>query len=66
MKFKVSLAVLVAVCIMIGWVYRGIVDSPVPDKKMYQGVAWGYEQENNVWNRIRVDPNGNVICHKEE
>jgi hypothetical protein len=28
-------------------------------------LAFGYNEENNVWNRIRVDEFGKVICRKD-
>lgn len=27
--------------------------------------AYGFEEQKQVWNRIRVDEHGYVICHKE-
>ena len=28
-----------------------------------KAMAWGYEEKSNVWNRIRVDEQGFVMCH---
>jgi len=29
-------------------------------------LSMGFDETKNVWNRIRVDEQGNVICHKEK
>ena len=27
--------------------------------------AYGFDEKSNMWNRIRVDEQGHVLCHKE-
>ena len=42
------------------------VDAVFLSKKDIQPVsAYGLYEKDQVWNRIRVDEKGNVICHKE-
>lgn len=56
---------LVLACIIVGWSIRGIVDKK-PDYEVLKGsMAYGFQEDEEVWNRIRVDVKGNVICSKE-
>lgn len=54
--------VYLSVGIGVGYLIRG---SSELMGKAVPAMAWGYEEKNNVWNRIRVDEQGNVMCHKE-
>ena len=42
---------------LIGYMSRG------PGTTM--ALAWGFQEDKDVWNRIRVDERGYVLCHKE-
>lgn len=57
----VMLVVLAALCVLIGWAARGVSN----DVGLGKAMAWGYSESNNVWNRIRVDEQGYVLCHKD-
>ena len=49
--------------IFIGKLMFGIYDNEKTLTRMTG--AYGFDEKSNMWNRIRVDENGNVICHKE-
>lgn len=55
---------LCVLCILIGWIGRSMIET---NKKveLNASMAWGYEEKSQLWNRIRVDENGLVICKKE-
>ena len=57
------LGALIVLCVVLGWVVRGIMESNQPLQKIAMG--YGYEEKSNVWNRIRVDEQGYVMCHKD-
>jgi hypothetical protein len=59
---RVFVILLILFCVFVGWVLRGIIEKGV---NLDKAMAWGYNDENNVWNRIRVDTKGYVMCHKE-
>jgi len=42
-----------------GYIMRG------PSEPLNKAMAWGFEEKSNVWNRIRVNESGFVICAKE-
>jgi hypothetical protein len=54
------LGCLIVLCLVIGWVVRGIVEN---QPKMV--FSMGYDEKMNLWNRIRVDAEGHVLCSKE-
>lgn len=58
---KFMLCMLIVLCIIIGWTSRGIVKGN--DTIMSKSMAWGYDETDNMWNRIRVDKDGHVICN---
>lgn len=35
------------------------------NKVLPSAMAYGLYEKDQVWNRIRVDENGHVLCHKE-
>lgn len=35
------------------------------NKVLPSAMAYGLYEKDQVWNRIRVDEHGNVLCHKE-
>lgn len=50
--------------VIVGYTMRSIqfsLDSHIRDKVM----AYGFNETNNVWNRIRVNDQGHVVCVKE-
>jgi hypothetical protein len=55
------LGILCVICIAIGWGARSLTD----EVKLSKAMAWGYEENSNLWNRIRVNEKGYVICAKE-
>lgn len=59
------LYVLIVLCVLVGWIARGVIENR--EEKTLQGaMAWGYDEAQNVWNRIRVDEKGHVLCSKNE
>jgi len=60
----IMIGILVILCLFIGWIGRGAVEN---NKKLElnTSMAWGFDEANQNWNRIRVDEKGYVICHKE-
>jgi len=43
----------------------GMIGYALRDVPLYRAMAWGFEEKEQVWNRIRVDAQGYVMCHKE-
>lgn len=41
-----------------GWIMKG-------EGGLYKSMAWGFEEKSQLWNRIRVDEKGYVLCHKD-
>jgi hypothetical protein len=62
MNNKSLLIILVLVCILVGWLVRGIVENS-KKLEMNKAMAWGFEEKSQLWNRIRVDEQGFVMCH---
>lgn len=60
----VLLIVFASICIVIGWVSRGVSNNSNM-QNLHTAMAWGFEEEKQVWNRIRVNSEGKVICAKE-
>ena len=52
--------------ILIAMFIGGLIGYMMREGSYYtHSMAWGYEEKSNVWNRIRVDEVGFVMCHKE-
>lgn len=60
--FNVGVVALMIVCVMIGWVGKGLTYKQ-PELKPV--MAYGLEETGQYWNRIRVNDKGHVICAKE-
>lgn len=55
------LGMLIVLCVVVGWVARGVIS----DVNIGKAMAWGFDDKTQLWNRIRVDAEGHVICSKE-
>lgn len=55
--------VILVICVffsgLIGYLMRG------SSEQLNKSMAWGFEEKKNVWNRIRVNESGFIICAKE-
>lgn len=60
---NVGLVILAIVCISIGWVGHGLKNKTSEFKPM---MAYGINETTQLWNRVRVNDSGQVICAKEE
>lgn len=68
-----TLKVLLVIMLFILGVYVGIVGVYMKEKMEHPTgtitdnvtASYGYYEKDNVWNRIRVDEHGHVLCHKE-
>ena len=58
-----SLIVMLIFGVFIGKLAFGVYDNEKTLTRMTG--AYGFDEKSNMWNRIRVDENGNVICYKE-
>jgi len=54
------LGVLCVICLTIGWGARSLSN----DVQLSKSMSWGFDDKTQLWNRIRVDANGYVICSK--
>lgn len=59
---NVGLIVLAVVCISIGWVGHGLKNKSTEFKPM---MAYGINETTQLWNRVRVDGEGKVVCSRE-
>ena len=58
------LSVLCILCITVGWVARAVVENKIrEDTKSELTIerAWGFNESNQTWNRIRVKEVYNVL-----
>ena len=56
------LILLVGVSFVLGMIIENIV---YKNKVLPSAMAYGLYEKDQVWNRIRVDEQGHVLCHKE-
>lgn len=52
-------------CLVIGYAIKSVqvaLDNRIQEKAM----AYGFNEASNVWNRIRVNDKGQVVCVKEQ
>lgn len=59
---NVGLIILAVVCISIGWVGHGLKNKSTEFKPM---MAYGINETTQLWNRVRVDGEGKVVCSRE-
>lgn len=48
-----------------GMVVERYVGNSVKPTQLIPTMAYGYFEKDNVWNRMRVDEKGHVLCSKE-
>lgn len=56
------LGALIVLCVIIGWTGRGLTYKTI---EMKPAMAYGFEEQSQVWNRVRVNDKGQVVCAKE-
>ena len=59
---NVGLVILALICISIGWVGHGLKNKSAEFKPMK---AYGMNETTQLWNRVRVDGEGKVVCSRE-
>ena len=62
MKY-VWLGGLIVYMFLVGYVVRGIVEKQTLQLPV---MAYGFQEDKQVWNRIRVNEQGRVLCAKEQ
>lgn len=61
-KKRYFLIVVALVCFGAGVLVSSILHKLTSNRLTTLGAAYGYNEKYDVWNRIRVDFQGNVIC----
>jgi hypothetical protein len=62
---KVMLGILAVALMFVGYVGRAVQEQLGKSIIRERAMSYGFNEVNNVWNRIRVNEQGYVLCVKE-